>query len=255
MGKEKGNQIPKPQTSGRNPIPRNKTSVISRSNDSKWRFSFSYWRQHKHFGLSCEKVDANWFVSLLERLRALSDITIENVSTSNSDAWRFHKIDWRSRGIQTTKEEIDWIPKQYLREEEFGFFQFNISKAFGRVVGFFDEDYMFHVVFLDPMHNMQPSNYSDYEVRYTQKLLTPYEEKHQKFLSLKSHIDNCSEETCEVKTKTQDITYQDSGLYIFLEEMFFEDIKTLHTKAKYIYIQDILIDAIDLLLVKYELKN
>jgi len=253
MGKDKGNQIPK-QVSGKNPIQRDKTSSI-RSNDSKWRFSFSYWKQHKHFGLSCDRVDTNWFISLLDKLKALSDITIEEVSTSNSDAWRFHSIDWNWRGIQTTKDEINWIPKHYLEKEEFGFYQFNISKANGRVVGFFDEDYIFHVVFLDPMHNMQPSNYSDYEVRYTKKLLTPYEEKHQEFLFLKSHVDNCSEETCEMKTRIQDTTFQDSGLYVFLEEMFFQDIETLNKKAKYTYIQDILIDAIDLLLMKHSLKG
>ena len=126
--KEKGNQIPK-QTSGKNPVQRDKTPS-PRSSNSKWRFSFSYWKQHKHFGLSCENAEAKWYVSLLEKLQALSDITIEEVSTSNSEAWRFHKIDWGWKGIQTTKEEIDWIPKQYLQEEEFGFFQFNISKAF-----------------------------------------------------------------------------------------------------------------------------
>jgi hypothetical protein len=254
MGRSNGRSNPIPKNiSGKSPIKREKTSITTRSNDSKWRFSFSYWQQHKHFGLSCEKVDVKWFISLLERLKVLSNITIEEVSTSNSDAWRFHKIDWRWRGIQTTKEEIDWIPSEYLREEEFGFFQFNISKAFGRVVGFFDEDYMFHIVFLDPMHNMQPCDFSNYQVRFTHTLLTPYQEKQQELLSLKSHLEKCSEETCAAKNRVQEITSED--LYVSLNEIFFKDIEILKTKAKYTYIQDILIDAIDLLLDKHDLKS
>lgn len=249
---EKGNRIPK-QIPDNNQIKPNKTS-LARS-DSKWRFSFSYWRQHKHFGLNCENADGKWYISLLAKLKELSDKTIEEIFNSHSKAYRFHQINWNQKGIETTREEIDWIPKDYYLKEEYEFYQFNISLAFGRVVGFFDEDHIFHIVFLDPMHNMQPSSYTNYQVRATQKLLTPYEEKHQELLFLKSHIDKCSKEACDVKSMAQDVTSQYSGSYLFLEEMFFEDIETLTTKAKYTYIQEILIDAIDLLLTEKGLKN
>ncbi len=35
----------------------------------------------------------------------------------------------------------------------------------GRVVGFFDEDRVFNVVLLDPLHNIQPSKTYNYRVR------------------------------------------------------------------------------------------
>ncbi|MGN1230040.1 MAG: hypothetical protein ACI4T5_10375, partial [Prevotella sp.] len=44
--------------------------------------------------------------------------------------------------------------------------QFQISKANGRVIGFFNHNHsVFYIVFLDPNHNAQLSGYNDYKVR------------------------------------------------------------------------------------------
>lgn len=60
---------------------------------------------------------------------------------------------------------MSWIYKDYLEnEEDFPLYQFQISMANGRVVGFFDENWVFNIVLVDPNHNMQPSKDYDYRV-------------------------------------------------------------------------------------------
>ena len=39
-----------------------------------------------------------------------------------------------------------------------------MSKALGRIVGFFDEERTFNIVLLDPLHNIQPSKSHNYKV-------------------------------------------------------------------------------------------
>lgn len=53
-------------------------------------------------------------------------------------------------------------------EEDYPFFQFQISKGLGRVIGFWSEDYrFFYIVLLDPKHNMQPAGDYNYKVDNT----------------------------------------------------------------------------------------
>ncbi|MET4153367.1 hypothetical protein [Bradyrhizobium sp. RT7b] len=82
------------------------------------------------------------------------------------DAVRFHPIDWNATAIPIKRSDINWIDKDY-QNDEYEFVQFHVSKAMGRVVGFFDEDNVFQVVLCDPLHNIQPAGDFDYRVRAT----------------------------------------------------------------------------------------
>lgn len=56
------------------------------------------------------------------------------------------------------------------------FWQFQLSKGTGRVVGFFNENFsIFYVVLLDPKHNIQPSKDFDYYVDKTKIAYTEFE--------------------------------------------------------------------------------
>lgn len=132
----------------------------------RWAFSLQHWRQIEYFGVdTCEK---KWFISLIERFSELSRLPIEEFLASRSlqGSVRYHEIDWDAKAIPIKKSDIDWIGP-ITESEDFSFVQFHVSKALGRVVGFFDENQIFQVVLLDPKHNIQPSGNFDYRVRTT----------------------------------------------------------------------------------------
>ncbi|MEW5773144.1 MAG: hypothetical protein AB1916_06420 [Thermodesulfobacteriota bacterium] len=131
-----------------------------------WSFSFKHWGQADFFGL--DKTRRSWFVSLLERLKALSNENFEDFlkDTVKRDSWRYHGIDWSARNCPISRADLTWLPAS-IRENDadFPMMQFHISRALGRVVGFFDNENVFNIVLLDPLHNIQPSKYHEYRVR------------------------------------------------------------------------------------------
>lgn len=132
----------------------------------KWAFSFKYFNQVQYFGLS--ESDPKWFVALLNRFRDLCKQDIESFfrDYTTRDAYRYHRIDWDAKNIPIQREECNWIEKHYLHNDvEYPFIQFQISQSLGRVIGFWDEGHtVFHIVLLDPLHNMQPAKSFGYKV-------------------------------------------------------------------------------------------
>lgn len=137
----------------------------------RWTFSFRFWREIRHFGL--EAAQTKWFVSWLTKLQELSKYEVEAFLTNGPmrKAWRYHEIDWNARSVPIARTDCDWVDSDYLNNEvEFPFVQFQVSQALGRVVGFWDENKVFNVILLDPLHNIQPSNFTNYTVRPTKPL-------------------------------------------------------------------------------------
>ena len=129
-------------------------------------FSYRYFRQLKYFEIGA--LNSGWFLAFFEKMTEISSKDFDALMTNfrEKNAWRLHKIDWNHRSVPYQRNALNWIDRRYIEnEEEFPFFQFQITKAFGRVIGFWDETGTFNVVFLDPMHNMQPSAHSDYKLR------------------------------------------------------------------------------------------
>lgn len=122
----------------------------------------------KHFGL--KQQDSEWFSAVLEKLGELSRKTIAqtNANPAEKVAWRLHEVNWSAKGVPYARKDLDWLDKDYLANEaEYPIQQFQITKALGRVIGFFDEQRVFNILFLDPLHNMQPSSFSDHKLRET----------------------------------------------------------------------------------------
>jgi hypothetical protein len=131
-----------------------------------WAFSFRFWEQRDFFGVPTR---AGWFVSLLSRLKELGKLPVDDFKFEKQvDELRYHPIDWGSKNIPVQRRELAWIASDYLNNEvEFPFLQFHISRATGRVIGFWDESDVFNIILLDERHNMQPSGKNDYQVRDT----------------------------------------------------------------------------------------
>lgn len=143
---------------------------------SQLSFSFQYFRQIPCFQLG--EQDNKWFVSVLDRLKDLSgrDSSLMADATAKK-AYRLHPIVWDQPNIPVKKADLDWIPNEYRDSEEIEFQQFEITKSTGRVIGFFNEtNEIFHVVLLDPKHNICPTEATGYRVDKTRECLTDYEE-------------------------------------------------------------------------------
>ncbi len=143
-------------------------------------------------------VSQSWFISLLERLRALSDEPIEAMTydLAKRDQLRYHEIDWTQKNIPIQRTDLDWIPKDYLdNPAEYRFFQVSISTALGRVIGFWDEQSVFNIVLLDPLHNMQPAAQFGYRVRATTIGDTPHADVLEQLQRLRAQT--CKTPDCE----------------------------------------------------------
>jgi hypothetical protein len=146
------------------------TSILPVNNqrpsaEFKWSFSFRFWRQIEYFGLN--RTDSRWFVSLLERLQTLSEEGIDTflIDSGKKKSYRYHEINWSQKNIPIQRKDFNWLSKDYLNnEDEYPFVQFQVSKALGRIVGFFDENRIFNILLLDPLHNIQPSSFHNYRV-------------------------------------------------------------------------------------------
>lgn len=137
----------------------------------KITFSFSYFKQIPNFQIGeCSK---GWHIGLLERLGALGTMTPQEVLEENrgSIALRCHPIDWSAKNIPIQRKDLDWLPKEILdNETDFPIMQFSITKSTGRIVGYFDRDSsIFHIVLLDPEHNIQPAKKTNYQIQPTTK--------------------------------------------------------------------------------------
>jgi hypothetical protein len=182
------------------------TRAKKEPDDSLWNFSFRYWSQLEYFGLGGKGIDNQWLVSVLERLKTLSAEPIERVYRDGAmrDAMRFHPINWKATSIPIAKADIPGLPAHCFDNPEFELHQFQISKGKGRVVGFFDQNWVFNIVLLDPLHNLQPSKTFDYAVDPCWPLsceITSLRE------GVKERIAQCREDGCHAAKQVSDLAH------------------------------------------------
>lgn len=133
--------------------------------DACLSFGFSYFKQIKHFGLKHSSL--SWSISFLERLSVLSKERWDDLTgnPTKAQSLRFHPVDWNANRIPIAQTELSWLPPDYISNPDFPFYQFHVSRALGRFMGFRDEYGVFQIVLVDPLHNLQPSSEFGYRVR------------------------------------------------------------------------------------------
>lgn len=134
---------------------------------ARWTFAFRFFKQIEFFSLDSPKIDSTWLVSVIERLRDMGGQEIDAVLRNSAEAkrLRLHKINWSQTNIPIQRKELDWLHPDYLsNEDEYPLLQFMVSQGKGRIIGFFDEQNVFQIILLDPLHNMQPSKSFGYSV-------------------------------------------------------------------------------------------
>lgn len=182
-------------------VPRARTSEVNSGKpppSKRFTFSLQFWTETDCFGLG--ETEAKWFVSLLSRLRELGR---ENVSRITEDigfksTMRCHEIDWDARGMPISEDEFYGLLPPGVRgnREEFPIVQLAVSKGLGRVHGYWDNDWCFQVVLLDPLHNLQPSKTVDYRVRESTVATCELTELLAKLDAVRS--ENCTAQACGV---------------------------------------------------------
>lgn len=196
-----------------------------------WAFSFKYFNQIQYFGL--DRAKPAWFVSLIERLKDLCRKDKESFfrDTMEKGRYRYHIIDWGARNIPIQRQDLDWIDKAYLEnEEEYPFFQFQLSTGTGRVVGFWNEtNTIFYIVLLDPLHNIQPSNYNDYNINDCYPLSCEYTSLLKDIDDLKRKV-RCQSTGCVIPGELNRIPTkinQTNAIMAFLDEDFHQEFQRI----------------------------
>ncbi len=199
------------------PPPQRRAKIIptGRAPELRWKFSFEYFDQAELFGLG--NADANWIAGFLEKLRDLSGMNTDEVTRPGrtQGVLRYHRIDWNHKNTPVGRQYFNWVPKLILEnEDEFPFVQFAVSKALGRVVGFWEADSVFQVLVVDRNHNLQPSKKHNWQTRNT--FMTESE-----LDKLKSRIDviknrKCSDPKCRIKADLHNIETCVIGTDIFV---------------------------------------
>lgn len=143
------------------------TNDLNRNEDDKVSFSFRYFRQIANFGIT-GKNDV-WMSGLLEQLHLLSEKNADELLSDKNTktVLRMHPLSLETGKTALKKSDFDSIPEKYRpTAEDCPVMQFQISKANGRVIGFFNENHsVFYIVFLDPNHNAEFCKYNDYKLR------------------------------------------------------------------------------------------
>jgi hypothetical protein len=146
-------KIPKPQKNfsivGK-PIPILHEDIenLRKRRSEKLLFSFRFVdRNHEAFNLGgiCE----SWFISLLDGLKEVSDLTWTQLVMDLKDHYRSHLHDWDTTSYKYNFDD------EFLEQVECR--QFSLSAGTGRVHGFIVGN-RFYIVWLDPHHNLYPSD-------------------------------------------------------------------------------------------------
>jgi len=115
--------------------------------DKRVMFCFRYLdlRHEKFTVTNCE---SGYFCKVLERFKNYSTMQVGEILSSRSKALRAHSINW-----QDTTEPTGFDLPSHLEGVEG--YQLNVTQNYGRIHGFFIENFFF-VVWLDPRHALCP---------------------------------------------------------------------------------------------------
>ncbi|MBD0301208.1 MAG: hypothetical protein ICV85_03225 [Tolypothrix sp. T3-bin4] len=112
-------------------------------------FSFKYY-QDKHNKFSCIKKEVSYWLTLLDRLKALSSLTAQEFLVDRSSTLRCHPIKWED----TSESGFGLLNEEQLVDIPY---QLSISSnKHGRVHGFLINE-TFYIVCLDPDHLLYPA--------------------------------------------------------------------------------------------------
>lgn len=196
-------------------------------------FSFLHFKQIENFGIgSCS---SKWHISLIERLSTLGTMTTQEVLEDNrgSNSLRCHPIDWSKKNIPIKRKDLTWLPSEVLgNDSEFPIMQFSITTGTGRIIGYFDKSAsVFHIVLLDPEHNIQPAKKHNWQIQPTTKGISQYDDLLTKISFINSIIGKCPHTaTCTIPPHIEAAREEHNIIYTLLSDDFYSTYQELLNK-------------------------
>lgn len=117
-------------------------------NEKRVIFSWQFFDRANEL-FNCGKAESNWFISLIDTMRSVSQMDMTEFRTNTSTALRVHPHKWDRIKIKYP------LPHAWLEQLEQDTLQFSVSQAKGRVHGFVIEN-VFYIIWLDRHHNLYP---------------------------------------------------------------------------------------------------
>ena len=162
------------------PIPENELEMLKERNNEKLLFSFKFFDRSKdEFNLgNTIKVCENWFISLLDILKDVSNLTRNELVGERRQFYDAHNHDWDKLKLKFPLDEM------FLDQVEC--LQFRLSKSKGRDHGIIVRN-RFYIIWLDPHHNLYPDEKFG-GTKYYERPLTCYEMLESEVLELNDKI-------------------------------------------------------------------
>lgn len=196
--------------------------------DTGISFSFRYFKQIDNFGITGK--DDVWMSGLLDQLKLLSEKNADELlsDVSLKDYLRMHTLDLSEGKSALSLDDFASIPERYRPTAiDCPIIQFQISKANGRVIGFFNQNHsVFFIVFLDPNHNAQLSKYNDYKVREIKPCDSEFDD-------LKAKIAKCVGLNPILEKDAEEFLYTDNLSYLCLDSDLLEPLYRLLGKGEF----------------------
>ena len=196
--------------------------------DTGISFSFRYFKQIDNFGITGK--DDVWMSGLLDQLRLLSEKNADELlsDVTMKDYLRMHTLDLSEGKSALSLDDFASIPERYRPTAiDCPIMQFQISKANGRVIGFFNHNHsVFYIVFLDPQHNAQLSNYNGYKIREISPCMSEFDDLMAKI----SKFDKLEQITIQ---DVEEFLYTDESSYLCLDSDLLEPLYRLAEKGEF----------------------
>lgn len=168
-------------------------------------------------------------------MRNVSRESLKRIQTDRllQDSLHYHEINWGQTNIPIKRENLTSLPRDILENEgDFPIFQFSISKALGRIAGFW-HDSVFNIVLLDPYHNLQPLKEFNYRVTPTSEMMNEHEMYVANLHLIKSATTNCAAGQCSTQKALEFIASHDQPFGIlYLNAEYFNNAKELMKTGK-----------------------
>ncbi|MGZ4111657.1 MAG: hypothetical protein ACXVP5_04365 [Tumebacillaceae bacterium] len=140
---------------------------VTKVSDGKILFAYNF-LDLQHEAFNCGGTTTSWFLHLHENLSEISRLSPDEFRFQMRNHYDVHGHDF---------EQLDYkyrLPGDMLQQVESDCIQFRLSSSGGRVHGFFIENRLY-IVWLDPHHNLYPSQRHGGR-SFFDKPLSPYDE-------------------------------------------------------------------------------
>ena len=168
---------------------------LKKMND-RLRFSFDYF-DRAHDAFNCGDTEDEWFIGLMDSFKDVSNLSLNELKQQRQH-YDAHEHDWFELDY-----EYNNLPSDLWKQVRDHCLQFRISQSDGRVHGFTISN-TFYVVWLDPHHNLYPSE--KHCRTFHSAPLTPYHRAKQELQLAREEMASINQKLYECEAMLDELT-------------------------------------------------